>query len=151
MHISSLITCCLALTLLAAPSLTTPSFAAQDTMPPVGWRKDNPKTQIERGLSLMVQGKMDDAFKTLFGKASAKDVLDKLKFELYSITKKSGKPYAYEQLLEQKAGTRLMRYRYLLMLTKQPVVFDFYYYKNKKGWTLRNISYSKDVKKIFTP
>lgn len=136
---------------LALILLAVPAFAAPDTAPPASWKQSSPHTQVERGLNLMVQGNLDQAFKVLFGKANAKDTLDKLKFEIYSLTKKSGNPYAYEKLLEQRAGTSMLRYRYLLMYNRQPVVFDFYYYKNKKGWFLRNISYTKDVKKIFVP
>lgn len=139
------ISCCLALILFALPTL-----AAQDSLPPSGWQKaDTPETRIEKGLSLIVQGDMDDAFKTLFGKGHNKEVLDKLKFELYSLTKKNGNAFGYEKLIQQKAGTSALRYRYLLMFDKQPVLFDFYYYKGKKGWFLKNISYSKDIKKVF--
>lgn len=137
--------CCLAILLFALPALS-----AQDTLPPSGWQKaDTPEVRIEKGLSLIVQGDMEDAFKTLFGKGHTKEVLDKLKFELYTLTKKYGNAFGYEKLIQQKAGTSALRYRYLLMYDKQPVLFDFYYYKGKKGWFLKNISYSKDIKKVF--
>ena len=144
MRTALFISCCLTLIL-----FTGSAFGAQDTMPPSSWKQTGPQAHIERGLDLMVQGNIDAAFKTLFGKSHTKETLDKLKFELYSLTKKNGKPFAYEKLIEQKAGSSVIRYRYILLFQKQPTMFDFYYYKSKNGWLLKNISFTKDVKKIF--
>lgn len=137
------------LTILSALLFCAVVAEAQDAMPPADWQQSSPEIRIAEGLTLMTQGDMDGAFKTLFGKGHNKEVLDKLKFELYSLTKKGGNPYAFEKVLEQKAGSSTLRYRYLLLFEAQPVMFDFYYFKSPKGWSLKNISYSKDIKKIF--
>lgn len=133
----------LTMVLLAAPA------AAQNSLPPASWKKESPQAHIERSFDLMVRGDFDGAFKALFGKGHTKDVLEKLKFDIYRLAKKNGNPYAYEQLIHQKAGNAAERYRYLLLFDTQPVMFDFYYYKTKKGWALRGVHYSLDIKKIF--
>ncbi len=139
----------LILVTLAIGAFGSPAHAAQDSLPPASWEKDGPQTRIERGLDFMIKGDFDNGFKTLFGKGHTKEVLEKLKFEIYRLAKKSGNPYAYERIIQQKAGESVLRLRYLLLFDAQPVMFDFYYYKRKKGWALRSIHYSLDIKKIF--
>ncbi|MGL1864229.1 MAG: hypothetical protein OCC46_17065 [Pseudodesulfovibrio sp.] len=134
---------------LAICAFASPANAAQDSLPPTSWKKDGPQAHIERGLDLMVKGDFDSAFKALFGKGHTKEVLEKLKFEIYRLSKKSGNPYAYERIIEQTAGASVLRLRYLLLFDTKPVMFDFYYYKRKSGWALRSIHYSLDIKKIF--
>ncbi|QJB56505.1 hypothetical protein [Pseudodesulfovibrio sp. zrk46] len=134
---------------LAMLSLAAPVMAAQDTLPPAEWKADSPQTHIEQGLTLMVNGKFEDSFKVLFGKGHTKEVLEKLKFEVYRLAKKSGNPYGYERLLVQKAGTTMVRFRYALFFDSKPMMFEFIYYKTKKGWALRNIQYSLDIRKMF--
>ena len=126
-----------------------PAWAAQDTIPSSGWKKETPQVHIERGLSLMVKGDYDGGFKALFGRNNKKEVLEKLKFEVYRLAKKSGKPNGFENILKQKAGASIMRYRYLLLFDAKPLIFDFYYYKKKKGWTLQHINYNIDIRKVF--
>jgi hypothetical protein len=140
-----LISCCLTLALFAGPA-----FAAQDSLPPTGWQQDGPTAHAEMALDLMIQGKLDEAFKSLLGKGYSKDKLEKLKFDLYRIFKKNGKPYSYEKILEQKAGSALSRVRYVLLFKKIPMMFDFYYYNSEKGWVLKTYTISTDMKKIFS-
>jgi len=135
-----------ALTMLA---LAAPAIAAQDTLPPTNWKADNPQTHIERGLSLMTTGDFEASFKVLFGKGHTKEGLEKLKFEVYRLAKKNGNPYGFERLLVQKAGNTMVRYRYALFFDSKPMMFEFIYYKTKKGWALRNIQYSLDIRKMF--
>lgn len=138
----------IAFSLLALVMLASPVLAAQDIMPPASWQATGPQAHAEQFLNLMIQGKLDDAFKALLGKTNS-DKLDKLKFEIYRTYKKSGKPYSFEKILDQKAGTALMRMRYILLFKSLPMMFDFYYYNAGDDWRLRTFSYSVDVKKVF--
>jgi len=131
-------------------ALTAPATAAQDSLPPTNWKADTPQAHIERGLSLMTKGDFEGSFKALFGKGHTKEVLEKLKFEIYRLAKKSGNPHGYERILVQKAGTTMIKYRYALLFESQPIMFEFIYYKKKKGWALRNIHYSLDIRKMFS-
>lgn len=135
--------------ILATILIAAPSMAAQGIPSTSTWKAEGPQAHIERGLSLMVNGEFESAFKVLFGKGHTKDVLEKLKFEVYRLAKKSGNPYGYERLLQQKAGKTLIRMRYILLFDAQPMMFEFIYYKRKKGWSLKNVHYSLDVRKIF--
>lgn len=128
---------------------TAPSYAAQAVQPPSGWQQDGPEAHAEQFLDLMVQGKLEDAFKALLGNRNTQS-LDKLKFEIYSVYKKSGKPLGYEQVLKHKAGKSIVKLRYVLLFRDLPKTFDLYYY-NPTGqeWRLRTFSFIKDVKKIF--
>jgi len=139
------ISCCLTLILFASPA-----FAAQDTLPPASWQQAGPQAHAERALDLLLQGKLDEAFKSMMGSGYSKDKLEKLKFDIYRIFQKNGKPYRYEKILEQKAGTALTRIRYVLLFKKLPLMFDFYYYNSKKGWLLKTYTISTDMKKIFS-
>ncbi|NDV20745.1 hypothetical protein GO013_15150 [Pseudodesulfovibrio sp. JC047] len=144
MRLRSLIYCCL--TLLTLP---VASAFAQEALPPSSWQQTGPEAHAERFLDLMVEGKLDNAFKALLGNTK-NDALDKLKFEIYSAYKKSGKPYGYEKILKQTAGKSVMRLRYVLLFKNMPKTFDIYYYNpTGQGWKLRTFSYIKDIKKIF--
>ncbi|WP_319541002.1 hypothetical protein [uncultured Pseudodesulfovibrio sp.] len=142
-------TLCIAACLSLIIFISTPTLA-EEIQPPSGWQQSGPEAHAERFLNLMVQGKLDDAFKVLLGN-NRNDALDKLKFEIYSAYKKSGKPYGYEKILSQTAGKSVMRLRYILLFKDMPKTFDIYYY-NPTGqeWKLRTFSYIKDIKKIFT-
>lgn len=128
---------------------TATAMAAQDTMPPADWKEETPQAHAERGLSLMVKGDYENAFKAMFGKSHTKEKLEKLKFEIYRLAKKQGKPFGYETVVKRKVGTRLLRYRYILFFEKQPIMFEFNYYKKRSGWGLKNIHYSMDIRKMY--
>jgi len=134
---------CLSALLLAAAA------PAADIQAPSGWQQDGPEAHAEQFLKLMVDGKLDDAFKYLLG-GSKTDAMDKLKFEIYSEYKKHGKPLGFEQVLKQYAGKSVLRLRYTLLFPNMPKMFDIYYYNaDGRGWKLRTFSYVKDIKKIF--
>ena len=135
---------CLSLLMLApAPA------AAADIQPPSGWREEGPETHAELFLDLMVEGRLDDAFKQLLGTSQAGNV-DKLKFELYSEYKTNGKPLGYEQILKEYAGKTVLKLRYILLFKNMPKIFDIYYYNpDGQGWKLRTFSYKKDIKDIY--
>lgn len=116
-----------------------------DTMPPSEWKEESPQLHAERGLSLMVKGDFEKAFKALFGK----NPLEKLKFEIYSLAKKQGNPLGYELVLNRKLGTRLNQFRYILFFQKQPILLEFTYYKRNTGWTLRDVHFSKKARTMF--
>ena len=132
----------LALLLTCTPAL------AQDA--PSSWQQDGPGTHARQIVDLMVQGNPDQAFKLLSGNKQS-NTLEKLKFEIYRLYKSNGNPTAAEKILEQTAGTALVRLRYVLLFAKQPVLLDMYYYNSGKGWRLKTYSFSTNVKKAFIP
>lgn len=144
MRASFFIAACLSLIICtSAPAI------ASEIQTPSGWKQSGPEAHAERFLDLMVQGKLDEAFKELLGN-NRNDALDKLKFEIYSAYKKSGKPYGYEKILKQTAGKSVIKLRYILLFKNMPKTFDIYYYNpTGQNWKLRTFSYIKDIKKIF--
>lgn len=139
----------LAAAVLAFLVLVLPASAAQDSLPPNNWQKVGPKEHAEKSLKHMLKGDIDGAFKVLFGKNHTKEQMEKLKFEFYRVFKKNGKPRGYESILKQKAGSSLLRYRYLLLFKSQPVMLEYYYYKRPEGWALKTFHFSVKVKEIF--
>lgn len=98
----------------------------------------------------MVNGETEKAFKLLFSKGRyPQQTLEKLQFDYYQTVKKQGKPMGYEKLYEQRAGTNLIRTKYVLLFKTQPMMFDLYYYNTGKDWLLKSFTISRDIKKIF--
>ncbi len=124
--------------------------AQQEIMPPAGWQKTGPQAHAEAVFNAMIQGDTEQAFKVLFsGGRYSKDKLEKLQFEFFRVMKKQGTPYAYEKVIEQKAGTAIIRLRYVLLFKSVPMMFDLYYYSIDKGWLLKTYTISTDIKKVF--
>lgn len=129
--------------------LVPATAGAQDIQPPSGWREEGPEAHAEQFLDLMVDGRLDDAFKYLLGNSQTR-AMDKLKFEIYSEYKTNGKPLGYEQVLKETAGKTVLRLRYVLLFRNMPKTFDIYYYNpDGQGWKLRTFSYVKDIKQLF--
>ncbi|WP_319468980.1 hypothetical protein [uncultured Pseudodesulfovibrio sp.] len=140
----------LCLFLLLSFSITPSANALQDTLPPAGWEKAGPQAHAEAVFNAMVQGDTKNAFKTLFSTGRySKDKLEKLQFEFFRVVKKQGKPYAYEKILEHRAGTAIIHLRYVLLFRSMPMMFDLYYYSVEKGWLLKTYTISTDIKKVF--
>ncbi|WP_338669301.1 hypothetical protein [Pseudodesulfovibrio methanolicus] len=132
----------LLLLLMACPS---PSAAFQAS----GWKQQGPEFHAEKFLDLMVEGRVEDAFRTLMGNDRT-DTLIALKQELESEYAKDGKPLGYERILKQRVGKSLIRLRYLLLFPKMPRVFDIYYYNpDGRGWEPRSFAYGRDIKNAF--
>jgi hypothetical protein len=55
----------------------------------------------------------------------------------------------YEKVLEQKAGSSVVRCKYVLLFKTQPMMFDLYYYNPDKEWLLKTFTISRDIKKVF--
>ncbi len=133
---------------LIAPTL--PAFAAQGQLPPANWQAEGPHTHAEAVLSKLVQGDKEKGFKLLFSKGSyPQRTLEKLQFDYFQLVKKQGDPHGYEKVFEQRAGTSIIRLKYILLFKTQPQMFDLYYYNTGKSWLLKTFTISRDVKKIF--
>ena len=145
MRTALLIAFCLTMTL-----FTNQTYAAQDTMPPAGWQQAGPQGHADSVLKELVQGNHEKAFKLLFSRGKyPQTLLEKIQFDYYQVLKQQGKPYAYEKVLEYKAGTALVRLKYILLFKNLPMMFDLYYYNTGKGWMLKTFTVSRNIKKIF--
>jgi len=142
MRIRNYLATSLFLLLLASPY---PSAAFQAS----GWRQQGPEAHAEKFLDLLVQGQMEDAFKTLLGNDRTDTVIE-LKHDLEGEYTKHGNPLGYERILKQRVGSSLIRLRYLLLFPKMPKTFDIYYYNpDNQGWELRSFTYGRDIKSAF--
>jgi hypothetical protein len=142
MHIRNHLAMSLFILLLASPS---PSAAFQAS----GWRQQGPEAHAEKFLDLLVEGQMEDAFKTFMGNEKT-DTVIQLKQDLEKEYNKHGNPLGYEQIFKQRVGSSLIRLRYLLLFPKMPKTFDIYYYDpDGKGWELRSFTYGRDIKSAF--
>jgi hypothetical protein len=122
----------------------------QTQLPPAGWQQDTPQIIVEGALGDMVRGDHDKGFKALFGRGRyPQATLEKIQFEYYQVVKQQGNPMGYEKVLEQKAGSSVVRCKYVLLFKTQPMMFDLYYYNPDKEWLLKTFTISRDIKKVF--
>ena len=143
-------TAILSLTILASFALACPALAIQDSMPPASWQKEGPEAHAEKVMNGLVNGGHEKAFKLLFSRGRyPQATLEKIQFDYYQMVKKQGNPAAYEKIFEQKAGSSIVRLKYILLFKSQPMMFDLYYYSTGKDWLLKTFTISRDIKKIF--
>lgn len=143
----------MALTLLvltAALFTATPAIAAQSQLPPSTWQAEGPHHHAESVFGKFIQGDKEGAFKLLFSRGNyPQQTLEKLQFDYLQLVKKQGDPHGYEMVFEQKAGSSVIRLKYILLFKTRPQMFDLYYYNSGEGWLLKTFTISRDIKKVF--
>lgn len=134
---------CLCLLLCALPA---------SAQAPESWSQDGPQAHAESVLNDLVAGNAKEGFALLFARGRyPKTTLEKLQFDYFQLVKQQGPPTSYEKVYEQKAGTAIVRLKYVLLFRTQPMMFDLYYYNTGKDWLLKTFTLSRDMKKIFEP
>lgn len=117
---------------------------------PKSWAQDGPQAHAESVMISLIAGNAQEGFDTLFSRGRyAKNTLEKIQFDYFQMVKQQGPPSSYEKILEQKAGTSIIRMKYVLLFKTQPMMFDLYYYNTGKEWALKSFTLSRDIKKVF--
>ncbi len=117
---------------------------------PKTWTPDGPQVHAESVMTSLVSGNAQEGFNTLFSRGRyAKNTLEKIQFDYFQMVKQQGPPTSYEKILEHKAGSAIVRMKYILLFKAQPMIFDLYYYNTGKEWMLKSFTLSRDIKKVF--
>lgn len=117
---------------------------------PESWTPDGPRMHAESALNALVTGNAKEGFSILFSKGRyPASTLEKIQFDYFQLVKKQGPPSSWERIFEQKAGSSIVRMKYVLLFKTQPMIFDLYYYNMGKTWVLKTFTLSRDIKKVF--
>jgi hypothetical protein len=105
-----------------------------------------PKQMVENFFDLVVKDQVSNGYDQLFtGSSIPKDkpqAVSMLKQQTQSGLPLYGKVLGYEYISEEKFGTSVIRYVYILKSEKGPTVWEFYFYKPKGSWFLANVMFN---------
>ena len=114
---------------------TTAGFAAETS----------PKLMAEQFLGSLQEGKTDSAYENLFRGST---ILADRPQEIFALkSKASNFPLLYSDILgyelihEENLGSSLVRLVYLLKLNKQPILWEFYFYKPRSAWFVYGVKF----------
>jgi hypothetical protein len=69
--------------------------------------------------------------------------------QLENLLRRFGPPNAYELIREDKVGTRLVRYQYLVFHEKGPIRWTLVFYKSDKGWNINEFKFDFNSQAYF--
>ena len=72
-----------------------------------------------------------------------------LNSQLDNILRRMGNPTSYEFLREEQAGSRLIRFRFLVFHEKAPIQWNYIFYKSEKGWIMTHFNFSGSAPTFF--
>jgi len=105
-----------------------------------------PKQIVENFFDLVVKGQISNGYDQLFiGSSIPKDkpqAVSMLKQQTEGGLPLYGKVLGYEYISEEKFGTSILRYVYVLKSEKGPTEWEFYFYKPKGSWFLVNVTFN---------
>lgn len=110
-----------------------------------------PQKIIDEFFKLYKEKSSDAALDYLFGTNKwmndSKDQIDNVKFKLNStIIKSMGQYYGYDQITKKNIGNRIELHTFLLKYDKQPIRFNFLFYKPNDQWRLQTFSFDDNLK-----
>jgi len=105
-----------------------------------------PKAMVETFLNEVQQGHIGSAYDQLFvGSSIPTDkpqAVTLLKQQTQTALGLYGKVLGRELIHEERFGTSIVRYVYVLKSEKGPTIWEFYFYKPKSDWFLANIVFN---------
>jgi len=105
-----------------------------------------PKHKVEQFFNTVLSGKISDAYDQLFIGSSIPSDKPQAVAMLKQQTKNGlpiyGKLLTYEYISEEKFGTSIVRYVYVLKSEKAPTTWEFFFYKAKENWFLANVIFN---------
>jgi hypothetical protein len=105
-----------------------------------------PKDKVEQFFNSVVSGNISSGYDQLFiGSSIPKDkpqAVTMLKQQTESSLPIFGKILGYEYVTEEKFGTSVVRYVYILKSEKGPTTWEFFFYKPKNDWFLANVIFN---------
>jgi len=91
----------------------------------------------------------NDAVGYIFGTnkymAKSADQVENVKYKLNSAIALMGKYYGYDPLTKKTAGENLVIYTFLVRYDRQPIRFNFTFYKANDQWVIFNYSFDDSV------
>jgi hypothetical protein len=105
-----------------------------------------PKDKVEQFFNSVVSGKISSGYDQLFiGSSIPKDkpqAVTMLKQQTESSLPIFGKVLGYEYVTEEKFGTSVVRYVYILKSEKGPTTWEFFFYRPRNDWFLANVIFN---------
>jgi len=110
----------------------------------------NPQKEIERFFEIYKGGDTSTALDTLFSTSiwfqeRAKDNIEQIKIQLDGYSKQMGEVYGYEQLIARPIGDHLLHFTYFVFFDRQPLRFNFIFYKAKDEWAIFHFKYDDRI------
>lgn len=91
----------------------------------------------------------DEAVDYLFGTnkymAKSTEQVDNVKYKLNSAITLMGKYYGYDPLRKKTAGENLVIYTFLVRYDRQPIRFNFTFYKANDQWVIFHYSFDDSI------
>lgn len=76
-------------------------------------------------------------------------VVEQMKTQAPSITRRFGKSIGQEFMREDKAGESLLRIVHIHRFEKHPMRWSFFFYRGKDGWVLNTFKFDDDIRALF--
>ncbi len=106
----------------------------------------SPKVMAETFFRTLQGGKIPQSYDQLFAGSpilqTKPQAVETVKRQTESGLQQLGKILGFELIREEKFGTAIIRFVYLLKLEKSPTIWEFYFYKPKATWFLVNLMFN---------
>ncbi len=106
----------------------------------------SPKAMAETFFRTLQGGKISQAYDQLFAGSTIPQTkpqaVEAVKRQTESGLPQLGKILGFELIREEKFGTTIVRFVYLLKLEKSPTVWELYFYKPKTAWFIVNLMFN---------
>ena len=104
--------------------------------------------EIDKFFDLYAQGKQSEAVDSIYSTnpwvSQAKDQVENVRTQLLGIARLVGDYQGHQKIGEQNVGERFTHVTYLALYDRQPVRFEFQFYRPKDKWIV--YSFAFDVK-----
>ncbi|MCD4779782.1 MAG: hypothetical protein K8S27_04445 [Candidatus Omnitrophica bacterium] len=101
---------------------------------------------IEKFFIQIKAGEIDEAYDNLFAGSGIPKMkpqaVEMIKMQTASGLPMYGKIIEFEKVREEKFGTSIIRFVYILKSEKAPLIWEFYFYKPTSNWFLANILFN---------
>lgn len=111
------------------------------------------ETMIETFFSKMESGNYEDAINYIYADnpwfSAKSDDVQKLKTQFIGLNKIVGNYIDNELMTEEKAASRFVFVQYFVTFDRQPLSFNFEFYKPRDKWQTFSFSYADDIDKLI--
>jgi hypothetical protein len=110
-----------------------------------GSRDTTYHAKVEGFLTRLTAGDVDGAYQQLVEPPQTqeqKEIVETLKIRTSTALKMFTKPLGIEYVKEQRYGKSIVRVVYLIKYDRQPLIWEFYFYKPQAEWKLLDLRFS---------
>jgi hypothetical protein len=111
--------------------------------------QDNPEAMIENFFSMYEKDGAIKALDSLYSSnpwiARNQDAVENLKSSLSAINTLVGDYYGYEYINHRSVGDSFILYSYMVRYDRQPIRFQFQFYKPHNEWRIFSFSYDEEL------